>query len=430
MSEASDWQMSQWISQLLAGELDDAQQAKLQAALQQSPASQAFALWSSRIHDAAVETHRIESLPPEDVSFNPDECLSDLSKARLQRAVLSALKQGAEHPDFQQQLRVAQAPSVYNSRLAGAETDRRAVEGAEQAAEPGDTNQDFDELLRGGRELRGRLIAHFSGMLQTLHWLVAMVSLSNIQNSAAGVHGVTASARGAASDGSSIALEQLPSLVASMLRVQSSLCAISLASYQTHSFDELLRVQRGPRNLSDVRVLPLDRLRHGAASAFHQTVFDAPPQSPIFDLDRSVAGWHRIALGLPLATSVLPGQEPTDPSTEANVATGSDPDGHRWGLAIVEADIERLVNTQVAAAGVDAVVTLIGQHDRILFSPLPPRSDAAAKLVAELRGSELSLARELAQTGEMHLPDKGIWATLLNCPAPLDNLRLVLSRTG
>lgn len=430
MSEANDWQLSQWISQLLAGELDDVQQAKLQAALQQSPASQAFARWSSRIQEAATESHRLESLPPEDVSFDPADRLSDLSKARLQRAVLSALKQATEHTDFQQQLRVAQAPSVYNSRLAGAETDGGAVEGAQQAAEPGDTNQSFDELLRGGRELRGGLIAHFSGMLQTLHWVVAMVSLSNIQDSATGAHALPASAGAAASAGSSINLEQLSSVVASILRVQSSLCAISLASYQTHNFDELLRAQRGPRDLSEVRVLALDRLRHGAASVFHQTVFDAPRQTPMLDLDRSVAGWHRIALGLPLASSRLAGQEPRDRSTQANVATGSDLGQHRWGLAIVETDIERLVNTQATAASVDAVVTLIDRRDQIIFSTLPPRSDASVKLVSELRGSNSSLARELAQTGEMHLPDKGIWATLLNCPAPLDNLRLVLSRTG
>lgn len=434
MNEMNDWQLSQWISQWLAGELDDSQQAKLQAALLQSPASQAFAQWSRLIQESAAETQRLESQLPEDVPFDPAECLSDLSKARLQRAVLNALKQGTEQSGFQHQLRVAQSPNAYNSRPAGSEADGEAVEGVEGAAQPADANQSFDELLRGGRELGGRLIAQFSGLLQTLHWVTSLVSLSNLQNSATGEHALPASSSATASGHSSISLEQLASVITTMLRVQNSLCAISLARYQTHRFDELLRVQRGPRDLSDLRLLPVDRLRHGAATAFHQTVFGAPPRTPMFDLDHSVAGWHRIALGLPLTAFQLPVDQypveaPQDPSTAARLATASTLDGHRWGLAIVEADIDRLVNAQIADAGVDAMVTLIDRHDRIIFST-PPRPDAPVKPVAELIGGQILPAQDMARTGEMHLPDKGIWASLLNCSAPLDNLRLVLSRTG
>lgn len=424
MSEVSDFQISLWISQLLAGELDDSQQAKLHAALQQSPASQAFAGWSSRIQDAAAETHRLESLPPEDGSIDRAECLSDLSKARLQHAVLSALKQGTELDDFQQQLRVAQSPSVYNQRLAEREADIDTTRYEELA----DTSQRYDELLRGGRELRGRLIGHFSGMLQTLHWLAATVSLSHLQD-ISGAHDRTAPPPAATSDGSSIGLEQLSSVVASMLRVQTSLCAVSLARYQTHDFEELLRVQRGPRDFTDVRVLPVDRLRRAAASAFHQNVFDAPPQTPIVDLDRSVAGWHRIVLGLPLTTRVLPVQDSENPSTAANVATDAELNSHRWGLAVVEADIDRLVNMQVVAARVDATVTLIDQHDRVWFSNASP-SDAHPVPVAEFIRSQVSPAQKMVRTGELQLPHEGVWASLLDCPAPLDNLRLVLWRTG
>lgn len=422
----NDWQLSQWISQALAGELDDSQQAELQAALQRSPASQVFAQWSSRIQSAAAETHRIESLPPDETVFEPAERLSDLSKARLQRSLLAAHDEWRAH-GTQQQLRVAQSPSAYTNLPA-------ATLGAEAAELLPDASRNFDELLRGGRELCSRLSAQLSGLLQAVYWAAELVSLSNLQATAVQTPPLSPTPAATTSARIPLSPEQLASVLLSMLRVQTSLSAISIAHYQTHtrthSFGELLRVQRGPRDLSHPRLIPSDRLRHGSASPFHQAVFAASSLTPIVEVDRSIAGWPRIALGLPLAMRHLQAETSTDSATgaasAAATAAASGGLGTPWGLAIVEADIDRLLNTQIAAAGVDATVALLDQHNQILFSA-PVHAGAPARSIAALSRVVRELDQQLAQTGEVHLPDRGVWASLLTCAAPLDNLRLILS---
>ncbi len=421
----NDWQLSQWISQALAGELDDSQQADLQAALQRSPASQVFAQWSSRIQAAAAETHRIESLPPDETVFEPAERLSDLSKARLQRSLLAARDEWRAH-DAQQYLRVAQSPSVYSNHPA-------ATPQADAAELRPDANRSFDELLRGGRELCGRLNAQISGLLQAVYWAAELASLSNLQAPAVRTPPLARSPVGSASARMPLSLEQLESVLLSMLRVQTSLCSISVAHYQkngqAHNFGELLRVQRGPRDLTQPRLIPSDRLRHGAASPFHQAVFAASTPTPILDVDRSIAGSPRIAVGLPLAVRQHQAEATTDSATDAAsiaVSTETYGLGSPWGLTIVEADIDRLLNTHIAAGGVAAAVTLLDQHNQILFSA-PPRAGAPTRSAAAPSSVISELDQQFAQTGELHLPNRGVWASLLTCAAPLDNLRLILS---
>lgn len=414
----NDWQLSQWISQALAGELDDAQQAELQAALQRSPASQAFAQWSSWIQSAAAETSRIESMPPDAAAVDPAERLSDLSKARLQRTLLAAQVEWGGRGS-QQQLRVAQAPSFYGGRPAGAEEreEGEELEGGESQLEK---SRKSDELLRGGRELRGRLIARLSGVPQSLRWVVELASPLKAHVTPSQASAQPASTVESSSAAVPLSLAQLTSVIVSILRVQDSLCAISIAGYRADNFDELLRVQRGPRDVSRLRVVPNDRLRQGSASPFHRAVLGAPSLTPILDVDRSIAGWPRIALGLPLAVPQL--QTPQLESFAADAAAGGD----RWGLAIVEVDIDRLVSTQVAAVAVDAEVVLVDQHDRILSSTRPRSGTLTKPVNPSSGGAEHLPVDELAQTGEMHLLGAGLWGTLLPCPAPLDNLRLLL----
>ena len=372
-----------------------------------------------------------ESSQPDDAPCEPAERLSAIAKARLQRSVLAALKQGpqkqgSQNSESQQPLRVAQSPDIYRGRP----TETEQAIGSDQAEQAHDLNPDFSQLIRGGRDLRGRLIVDFSGMLQSLHWLVELVSISTLPNvvidaMVTGADVVPTPDAATTADPSQLSLAQLGRVVTTMLRGQSGLCAASIAKCQALNFDELLRVQRGPRDPSDVRQFPTDRLRHCAASLFHQSVVDAPSQTPILELDRSVGGWPRIVLGLPLTTTQLPVAMPTNATVAADVATVTD--GAAWGLAIVEADIDRLVEAQIVAAGVDARVTLIDGHDRILFST------AAAGVAAGvgedgLRVDPLSLVLAMAQTGEVQLPAKGLWGTQVNCPAPLDNLWLVLAQ--
>ncbi len=443
----NDWQLTQWISQSLEGQLDESQHAQLQAALLKSPASQAFAQWTRLIQNAAAETARIESMPPDRPATGPADRLSDLSKARLQRALLTALKQSHQQEDAQLQLQVAQAPSHYAKHLADAN--------APETASP--PSADFASWLRGGRQLRDALVADLSSTLQTLHYVVALVALTDLRNA---TRRVTPPDTPLKPDSNSVqepdsgstmrplSSQQLASVLLSHMRVQTKLCAISIADCQRQRFEERLRLQRGPRDMFDLRSLAVDRLRQCSASAFHQAVFSANSSTPIFDLDRSIAGWSRIMLGLPLDLPRLQTKSSKEQQSHA---------AHRWGIAIVEVDIERMLHSHLAAANIDADMLVYDGHGRNLFSSRP-QSDAPTQHFFlptptsahrsptnsdhdssgdessghESSGSDSSLGwwatDELNQTGEVLRPAQGVWAAVLHCPAPLDNLQLVLHR--
>ncbi len=120
----TEYQLSQWISQALAGELSEQQRSELQAALERSPASQVFAEWSSRIQAAAAQGERDMDAEHPRTFPESSEALSELSKERMRR-VLRAVQTGYHSISSQQQyLLVAQPPATYsNSRPAESPSD-------------------------------------------------------------------------------------------------------------------------------------------------------------------------------------------------------------------------------------------------------------------------------------------------------------------
>ncbi len=120
----TEYQISQWISLLLAGELSEQQRTELQAALERSPASQVFAEWSSRIQAAAA--HGELDMDAEHARPSPEssELLSELSKERMRRAVRAAQTDYHSDSSQQQHFLVAQSPATYsNSRPAAPPND-------------------------------------------------------------------------------------------------------------------------------------------------------------------------------------------------------------------------------------------------------------------------------------------------------------------
>lgn len=120
----TEYQLSQWISQLLAQELSEQQRTELQAALKRSPASQVFAEWSSRIQTAAA--HGEPDIVADEESPSPEsfEALTDFSKERMRRAIRAAQTDYHSDSSQQQQLLVAQTPAPYsNSRPAAPSND-------------------------------------------------------------------------------------------------------------------------------------------------------------------------------------------------------------------------------------------------------------------------------------------------------------------
>lgn len=110
----TEYQLSQWISQLLAGELSEPQRAELQAALEHSPASRAFAEWSSRIQAAAAQWDPGGEAEHERSSPDSPESLSEFSKARMRRAVCAAHVEYQNDNSQQPHLLVAQSPAAYS----------------------------------------------------------------------------------------------------------------------------------------------------------------------------------------------------------------------------------------------------------------------------------------------------------------------------
>lgn len=109
----TEYQISQWISQALAGELSEQQRNELQAALERSPASQGFAEWSSRIQAATVQGGL--DMEAEGKSASPDssDSLSELSKERMRRNLRAAQLDYQNDSSQQQHSLVAQSPVDY-----------------------------------------------------------------------------------------------------------------------------------------------------------------------------------------------------------------------------------------------------------------------------------------------------------------------------
>ncbi|MEZ6076837.1 MAG: hypothetical protein R3C09_10205 [Pirellulaceae bacterium] len=133
----TEYQLSQWISQALAGELSEQQRSELQAALERSPASQVFAEWSSRIQAAAAQEELDLDAEHQRSSLDSFQSLSELSKERMRRVLRAA--QTDYHSDISQQqhLLVAQPPATYsNSRPAEPPSDNTPPDNQELPKPP------------------------------------------------------------------------------------------------------------------------------------------------------------------------------------------------------------------------------------------------------------------------------------------------------
>lgn len=116
----TEYQISQWISQLLAGELSEQQRSELRAALERSPASEVFAEWSSRIQAAAAQGEPDMDEESERSPQGSSESLSELSKERMRRTVRAAQVDYQNDNLQQQHLLVAQSPVDYSRSPAAA----------------------------------------------------------------------------------------------------------------------------------------------------------------------------------------------------------------------------------------------------------------------------------------------------------------------
>lgn len=163
----TEYQLSQWISQSLSGELSEQQRAELQIALEHSPASRAFAEWSSRIQAATLLENQMQQEPVSEADVEPttpdsSETLSEFSKERMRRAV-RATQTEYQAENAQQQQFVAQSPAAYShSRPGQPSYDSKPLDGSPQSKAPSQPPQ--DALIPLGRLLRDRLSSQLSSL--------------------------------------------------------------------------------------------------------------------------------------------------------------------------------------------------------------------------------------------------------------------------
>ena len=157
----TEYQLSHWISQSLAGELSEQQRAELQAALERSPASQVFAEWSSRIQAAAAQGE--PDIVAEEQRFSPvsPDSLSEFSKERMRRALRAAQSDYQNDNSQQQHLSVAQSPADYlHGRPETSSNDSMPHDSRELQSTR--IQQPGVALIVRGRSLRERLNSQFS----------------------------------------------------------------------------------------------------------------------------------------------------------------------------------------------------------------------------------------------------------------------------
>jgi hypothetical protein len=405
----NDWQLSQLISHSLAAELSPQQQAELKIALARSPASTAFAEWSSRIQAAVAAQVGAEAFEQLDASpSESSEGLSDISKERLQRAIRAEQTRLQWDDSQKNHLLVAQTPLTYShgSPVASPRDDTPPDLPLPQipANEPAG-----QELQAQGRRLCDRLSLQISGVVQTVQLVTELVSLSSLGGRPIPPADLTPAE---ALSTPLLSPEQLSQVLLALLKVRPDLATLSIASCRDLQFHELVRAQRSPRDALEIGVIPQHRLRRGAASSFHQTLL-AAPAAVSAEVDSSISGWQRFVVGLALVENSA--SESAALATTASAA---------WGLATAEVAIDKLLREEMVAVGVTAEVLLIDHRDGTLFSSSSSLDDM--RLANEQHADWRQVLGELPKSGEAWLSQPKIWIASIVCPPPLGRLRVVL----
>ena len=165
-----------------------------------------------------------------------------------------------------------------------------------------------------------------------------------------------------------------------------------------------MRVERSLQDVSNIRALPLSRLRHGSANTFHKIVLQQFPGEACVDLDFSFAGCVRIVTGVPVFDSVT--EEP-------------------FGLVLAEAEIGSLVKPEIAAAESTDSVYLVDDSERVLYSS-KRGCQQSLQQATEVISRWPAIAEALASTNEYIDSDRQFYATRLPFPHNLNSLRIVL----
>lgn len=198
--------------------------------------------------------------------------------------------------------------------------------------------------------------------------------------------------------------ERLTQILIALAKAKPNVSALSYSQIDGERINELVRIERSPQDVSNVRALPQSRLRKGAASTFHQVVMQLFPGESSMDFDCQTAGTVRLVCGVPVF----------DNSTE-----------EPFGLVCVEAEIGNLIRPELEVIGVQGPVYLIDDRDALLHVYGAPEKQK------ELRADELisnweAVTQTLSNGEEYTDANREFYATQLMFPQETNSIRIVM----
>ena len=198
--------------------------------------------------------------------------------------------------------------------------------------------------------------------------------------------------------------ERLTQILLALAKAKPNVSALSYSQIDGQRINELVRIERSPQDVSNVRAMPQSRLRKGAANTFHQIVMQLFPGENSMDFDCQTAGTVRLVCGVPVF----------DDSTE-----------EPFGLVSVEAEIGNLLKPELDVIGMKGTVYLIDDRDSVLHvfgAPQRQKESRVDELVQNWDAVTLALNH-----GEEYIDaDREFYATQLVFPQKNNSIRMVM----
>lgn len=250
----------------------------------------------------------------------------------------------------------------------------------------------YDAIRMAARDLKSRICVQIRQLAASAQF---MVELPPIQ-------GLLASADQEAEDFATWR-ERLSTILLALAKSKPSISALSFSQLHEDRVREFVRIERSLTDVSNVRALPLSRLRNGAANTFHKTVIQQFPGESEIDFDNSTSGSVRIVSGVPVF----------DAKTE-----------EPFGLVCAEAEIGTLIALEMGVLNSRERVMLVNEQGQILYANNSGRS-LLGRSASELISSWPRIADALLENNEYIDPDRDFYANRLSFPSNRNSIYFV-----